>query len=234
MPTDAARAGDAARVLVAPGTFATPLVALLLDAFGTDALGWDARTVALEVEEAFGVAPPAPNYARLMAGVVLVTTDRFYKSLPDFCRLAAVLSGGILDPCTVELPAAAEIAWGITEALLLGPPEPGDDEPFAGDIVAYIGRAVAREGILEPPDVLAVGLRGGRRGLSHALAQHAGAPALSAAIREVEARRTDAINRTIKSGLHTLIDQLSSLDLANGDARALRGRIQHRSLAKGP
>jgi hypothetical protein len=99
------------------------MVVALVDYYGTEFMPWSPETIRLETEEDFGVKWSNRNFDRLMAGVVLVTTDRFYKDLPDFIALCNCLSGSAASPGVFDPADAAECAWGITEALLLGPPD---------------------------------------------------------------------------------------------------------------
>ncbi len=218
---------SAARVVADRGTMATTLVALFVDEFGEAGLYWHPATIRLEVEDTFGVAMPDASYARLMAGISLVVGDEFYKKLPSFIVVANTLSGHPPDGVTFDVAEAEEVAWAITEALLLGPPD--EDEPFVGEILRYIGKVLDREGILDPPDVLAIAVRDDKDGLRRAMADFADDPALISTIREVEAAKTREINDIVLDGLHRLIEQLGALNLKTGDASALLGRLQART-----
>jgi hypothetical protein len=154
-----------------PGSFATTLVTLFHDTYAPSASGadeagrprvieaysWHPGTILLEVESDFGVELPRANFDRLMAGIHLITSDSFYRNLPDFVDLCVVLAGGLFDPAHLDLPDAGDVAWAITEALLLSPPD--GDEPFSEEILAFIGKVADQEGITNPPDVLRLGVR---------------------------------------------------------------------------
>lgn len=201
-----------------PASLGTTLLVLLLDAYGPEALGWDPMTVHHEVQDDFGVTLPGPNLDRLMAAVAVVTTDRFRTSLPDFINLCNVLSGDSFDPSEFDPADAAECAWGVTEALLLDPPDDDDEEPFADDIVRYIGEACAAEGLLQPPDVLRIGLRDDARELVNRVQYEYGDdPVTFNAIWDMERSRVADINRVVKERLTLLVRQLEALPLENGD-----------------
>ena len=144
--------------LQAPTTPATVLLVLAVDLLGPDVLQWDPTTVRMELEELAGVKVSAASLNKLMAAVELVGTDGFYRDLPAYIRLCNVLYNGTLDLETFDPADAGEIAWGITEALLIWPPDPQDDEPFDHKIVEYIGHALRDEGIMQPHDVLQLGI----------------------------------------------------------------------------
>lgn len=187
---------------------------------------WHPGAIALEVRDDFQVELPQANLDRLMAGIRLATSDGFYKDPGEFVMLCNILSGDLFDPTTWDPADALECAWGITEAVLLGPPDDDDEEPFAPEVLAYIGRALDDEGILDPPDVLRIAVRGGGpTGRARVKAEYADDPVTLAAIHEREVQKTREINQRIKEGLTGLIGQLEALELAHGDARALAGKL---------
>lgn len=206
-----------------PEMLATPLLVLWLDAYvvGEDKAGqaevlaWDPETVRLEIEDDFKVSVPQPVLDKLFAAREIVTTDRFFTSLPDFVAFCNVLSGATFDPTEFDPADAAECAWGITEALLLDPPDDATREVFAPDIVAYVGHAVAEEGILDPPDVLRLAGPPGRA--ARAAAAWADDPALAAEIVARDAAKGAAITRGVRDRLRLLTRQLEALSLARGD-----------------
>jgi hypothetical protein len=85
MPTtEQKKRAGLAEALRDPESFATTLAAIFLDEYGTTGLSWAPETIAMELRDDFGVEPPPANFGRLMAGITLLTTDRFYKELPTF------------------------------------------------------------------------------------------------------------------------------------------------------
>lgn len=209
-----------------PHSLATTLVTLFVDAYGTEGLGWDPETVRLEVEDDFQVKLAPDLFDRLMAGIALLTTDAFYRSLPDFIHLCNVLGGAAYDPTEFDPADAAECAWGITEALLLAPPEEDDESPFSDEIVEYIAQAVAAEGLLNPPDVLRLGLRDDaatvRDKVQYALGDD---PVSFNAVWDMERARTDDINKMVVARLGLLIKQVEHLPLDNGDGKDVAARL---------
>lgn len=213
-----------------PESFATTLVTLFVDRFGTGALSWAPETARMEVADAAGGHVPPANFDRLMAGIVVVTTDRFYKNLHDFIHLANVLSGDAFDPTTFEPADAADCAWGITEALLLGPPEDDDAEPFVDDVRHYLWHVLDAEGFLKAPDVLRLALGPDR--YQQASNDWADDPQLWGDVQKNQAQKTDEINALVRDGLGRLLAQVEALPLTHGDAtdlrQRLRGEIQQR------
>lgn len=202
------------QILLDANAFATTLVVALTDFYGTEFFAWAPQTIRMETEEDFGFRWPDANFDRLMAGVALVTTDRFYKSLPDFIEICNVLSGSAVTPGVFDPADAAECAWGITEALLLGPPD--DEEAFTEEIRAYIGKVVEMEGIITPPDILRIGIVDNNRKYK-VQTDFSDDPEMFNAIWDIEAGKTDDINQLIKERLTLLVTQLGSLKLKNGE-----------------
>lgn len=207
-----------------PQTFATVLITVFLDRFGTEGLTWDPSTIALEIEEEFDVALPQRSLDKLMTAVAMLTTDRFYKSLPDFITACNILSGDIYDPNTFDPADGEEIAWGITEGVLICPPDDEDQDPFSDEIRAYIGAALDAEGIINPPDILRIALRSAN--VSTSLDDFSDDPAMFNAIYDLEASKTGEINATIKDRTVTLYNQLAALKLQNGTTEKVLAALQ--------
>jgi len=128
-----------------------------------------------------------------------------------------VLYNGTIDPRVFDPADAAEIAWAITEALLIWPPTEHKDNPFDPKILQYIGEAVHDEGIMVPPDILRLGGANNTELWNQVQANFTDDPAMFAAIAEHERAKTDEINDMVKSRLEQLLDQLAGLKLQNGD-----------------
>lgn len=205
-----------------PNAFATCLVTLFLDTYGTEGITWHPNTIQMEVEEDFHVDMPPPNYDRLMAGLSLFTSNSFYNSLPDFIRTCVILNGHHIPGDQLELADAADCAWGITEAMLLNPPL--EEEPFSEEIRGYVGHMLDQEGILTPPDVLRIALRDTdlmdkvRYGFSDD-------PVMFGAIQDMESSKTNAINHLIQGRLRSLFKQLADLPLKSADAKKTKALV---------
>jgi hypothetical protein len=226
-----------ARYWADPSVYATTLLLLYRDTFGDDrdpvndhrsALDWDPRTILQEIQETFGVTPALLNYDRLLAALQLVRSNDFYTDPADFVMYCNVLAGTPLNPATFDPADSLEIAWGITEAMIIGPS--ADPEPFSPEVRGYIGHVLSDEGLLTPPDVLRIALHGQVQNLIQVQAAFADDPDLMGSIYAVAQEHTGDIDTAIKSNLLALAAQLDSLELRNGDARRLAG-LMTRSLA---
>jgi len=203
-------------------TFGCVLLTLFLDRFGTEGLTWDPATITLEIEEEFDVDLPQLSLDRLMVAIQLLTTDRFFKNLPDFISFCNVLNGDEYQPELWDPADAEEVAWGITEALLIAPPE--ENDPFTEEIRAYIGAVLDREGIINPPDILRIALREAR--VSPSIEDFSDDPEMFNAIYDLESGKTEDINQTIRFKTKLLIAQLRALSLENGRTEEVAATLE--------
>lgn len=212
-----------------PETFSTVLLTLFLDRFGTEGLSWDPGTIAMEVEDEFNVHLDQGPLDRLMTAIQLVTTDRFYKSLPDFVAFCNILGGEDYNPEMWDPADAEEVAWGITEALLIWPPDDDDKEPFNEEIRAYIGAVLDSEGIINPPDILRIALRAAR--VSPSIDDFSDDPDMFHAVYDLESGKTEDINNTIVMKTQLLAAQLAALHLNTGDTKQVADML-HKSVGQ--
>jgi hypothetical protein len=200
-------------------SFATTLLTIFLDTYGTEAFDWDPLTIQSEVERDFSVKLSRPVFDRLMAGIAIVSTDAFFNSLPDFINLCNVLSGDGYDPTVFDPADCGECAWGMTEALMLSPPDDKDNDPFCDQIVSYLSETLKAEGILTPPDILRISLKGDAKNLVDKVRyDFSDDPDMFNAIFDTEKAKTDEINSMIKDRLSALVQQMEAIPLENGDS----------------
>jgi hypothetical protein len=197
-----------------PQTFGIVLLTAFLDRFGVEGLDWDPATIVLEVEDEFNVDLPQCAIDKLMTAINILTTDSFYNNLPDFITFCNILSGDTYRPDMFDPADSAEIAWGITEGLLIAPPEEDADGPFSDEIRGYIGAVLDSEGIINAPDVLQIALR--RANVSDAANQFSDDPDMFNAIYDTEAGKSSEINGILQQKAIMLVEQLQALELVNG------------------
>lgn len=208
-------------------TFATVLLTLFLDRFGMEALEWDPATITLEIEEEFDLELPQLALDKLLVAIQILTSDRFHKNLPDFIEFCNVLNGDTYTPQTFDPADAEDVAWGITEAMLIAPPDDDEAEPFNREIRAYIGATLDKEGIINAPDVLRIALRKAR--ISPSIEDFSDDPEMFSAVYEVEANKTAEINQTIRLKTKILAAQLAALQLTNGNTQSV-AKLLHDSV----
>ena len=212
-----------------PQTFASILLTVFLDRFEMEGLGWDPNTITLELEEEFDVDLPQCVLDKLMAAISIMTSDTFYRSLPDFIMFCNVLSGDTYRPDMFDPADSAEVAWGITEGLLISPPDDAQDGPFSEEIRAYIGAVLDQEGIINAPDVLQIALR--KANVSDAANQFSDDPAMFNAVYDVEAGKSAEINSIITEKVKMLLGQLRAIQLKNGNTMTVAKTLEQ-SLTK--
>lgn len=214
------------QILTGSTTFATTMLVLFVDHYGTEGFTWSPETIVLELTDDFDVKLPAPNLHRLLTAIEIIQSDEFFQSLPDFVQHCNVLSGDIYDPNQWDPADARECAWGITEALLLSPPDEDEDEPFSEEITAYIGEVLEDEGIITPPDVLKIATR--HRDPAPVVAnEFSDDPAMFNAVYDFESSKTEDINRTVRDSLRMLGLQLEELPVRSGNTKdAVQQMIQ--------
>lgn len=210
-------------MLTGDGTYGTTMLVLVLDRYGTAALDWHPETLRMELRDDFHVEPTRANMDRLMAAIAVVTTDAFFKDPARFIQLCNVLSGDEFDPTVFDVADVGECAWGITEALLLQPPDDEDPEPFSDEVRHYVGAVLREEGFVKPPDVLGIALDANWS--DHVQFEFADDPEMQAAIYKTAADRTDEIETLLRDGLRALFEQLRALPLLNGTADSLYSRV---------
>lgn len=205
-------------------TFASVLLTMFIDRFGLEALTWDPTTISMEIEEEFDVDLPQLALDKLMVAIQLLTTNRFYKSLPDFISFCNVLSGDPYRPDMWDPADAEEVAWGVTEALLIEPPEDNDPEPFTDEIRAYIGAVLDSEGLVNPPDILRIALRQAR--VSPAIGDFSDDPMMFNAVYDLEEGKRQDIEQSIRLKTKLLVAQLRALNLKNGSAEQVAQMLE--------
>ena len=100
---------------------------------------------------------------------------------------------------------------------MLSPLEPGEE--FSAEIRAYIGAVLDSEGIINPPDVLRIALREAR--VSPNIEDFSDDPTMFNAVYDLEAGKTEDINKTIMMRMSLLAAQLKALNLKNGQTEEL-------------
>jgi hypothetical protein len=201
------------------------LAALALDRFGTECLGWDGCTIDREFADEFGGDLEVGNFHRLMAALSVLAHDGFYKSAADFLVIVRTLSGELPAAGQDGLPDLEDVAWGMTEAMLVRPPEPDDHAPFAPEVCALVGELLDAEGVLFPPDVLKIGLVG-REGHTGDFAMDSD-PGLFQTVSQFQEARSAELRDTVRRRLIDLLKQFEGLPVRKKmkSVRSLQERL---------
>ena len=211
-------------VLTSPEAFASTILVLAFDQYGGEFIKWHPTTIRRQLQEDFGVEPADANFDKLMSTITVLTTNYFYKNLSRFNDLCCGLCGHGFNPTIVSLPDAAEMAWAISEVLLIWPPEPKDREPFCDDIRHFIAAVLQQEGFVRPPDILRIAEGGDRS--DQVKSDFADDPEMFAAIYQSQASKTKEVEDMIQGHLQELLDQVQRLPLQNGSTDQLVKKLR--------
>ena len=204
-------------------SFATTLLSLAAQAWEDEFLQWDPETIQMEAKELVGRDIPRTNFNKLMAAIRLVTSDAFYVSLPDFIDICNALYSGYFNPELFDPADAMEIAWGITESVIIWPPD--ETTSFNEEIIGYIAAALKAEGILKPPKILQLAKLSDDIDLWQQVNQDfADDPAMFNAIYQVEEDKVQEINDTVEARLQLLLKQLKAIGV--GDEQKVLSILQ--------
>lgn len=212
------------------GTYGTVLLVWAVDSLGWDeetkqpnVCVWHPETVRMELEKQVGISLVDENFDKLMACVAVLTTDAFFKDPGRFIILTNALVGEGFDPHQVDHPSSLEIAWAVTEALLLVPPDAKDPEPFSTEVRHYIGQVLREEGYVTPPDILRIALDAD---FSAKVTYDFGDdPEMFGAITKMQEDKAKTVTAVIAEGLEALLGQLKALPLQTGTTAELEQRI---------
>lgn len=140
--------------------FATSLLAIALDEYGTDVLSWDPETLWMELAEDFSARIPRVNKDKLQALITCYTTNLFFVSLEFFITTCNVLSGAEANFSKFDPADSEEIIWAVYEIMLNTSIDRDkndkEDYHFSHEIRRYMGIALENDGVFDPPDVLRV------------------------------------------------------------------------------
>lgn len=212
----AERKRQAADILVDPNAFASVLVMVLVDEFGTEFFSWEPETLTLEIQDRWKVSLPEKNSDKVWALVLHLTTNEFTRNVDAFMHICNSLSGDGASFDTYELPTATEICWGVTECFAFEPPE----DAFSEDIKAFVVETLKLYGYHRVPKLLEKFVQ---------------MPVDAARIDETltmdgidynafwdsQMRRNIELDQSLVSRLTAMIRQLASVELKEADPQAV-------------
>ncbi len=202
-------------LLLSEESFATPLLLMVMDQYGPEALQWSPETIRMELEQDFHLKLPKATLDKIMAAISIVTTNTFYKDVTRFIELCNILSGDDFQPDEFEPADAEEMLIAITEALLLWPPDDDpEDTEFSPEIREYIKQVLGQQGILKPFDVLRLAFSGDES--AKVDVEFADDPEMYSAIYETQQNKTDELKITYLENMSALTQQLQLLPLQQG------------------
>jgi len=199
--------------------FVTTLVVLLTDKYTAEWFTWDIETVRLEVEDDYRIKLRSDILDKIAVGQLLMTTDLFYKSAPEFIHFCNVMNGDYEYPGVFNPADAYEVAWGVAEAELLEPPEEEPLTAFSTDILEYMKVVLKQSGALSPPDSLSFINTDELTGKS--LGQLSADEVLYKAAYDEAQEEADSLNEYVNQRTYQLVEQLSQIHVKNGDLQVV-------------
>ena len=202
-------------LLLSEEAFATPLFLIVMDRYGTEAMQWTPETIRMELEADFQCELPSISLDKIMAAITIVTTNFFYKDVGRFISICNILAGDNFNPDIFDPADPEEMLVGITEAMLLWPPdEDKQDTEFSEEIREYIKQCLGAEGILQPFDALKLAFPADQS--VNVDVEYADDPEMYSAIYQVQQRKTAEMRSMYLDNISALSQQLSTLSLTNG------------------
>jgi hypothetical protein len=211
-------------MLLSEDTFTTPLFLIVMDQYGPEALQWAPETIRLELEDEFQLKLPRYTLDKIMAAITIVTTNYFYKDVTRFIELCNILAGDEFQPDEFEPADAGEILLAVTEALLLWPPNDGEETEFSEEIQEYIRQVLDDEGILRPFDVLRLAFETERSAVVDA--EYADDPEMFSAIYDMQESKKHELQTMLLENVQGLVQQLQLLPLKTGSTEQAIKQLQ--------
>jgi hypothetical protein len=210
------------KLLLDKDAFATSLFLLVADKFGLECLEWAPTSLYMECKDTWSCDVPTANIGKIMAAIGLVTTDYFYTSLPAFINTCNALYGytelGSFDPADPD-----EILMGVTEALLLWPPD-SKDKVFSEEISAYIDHTFRSHGSYKPIGILgAVMSSNNVTGFADSFSDD---PEMFESIYSAHQSRRNDIQQQYIDNVNALIEELGTLRLQNGTTQEAQEQLR--------
>lgn len=156
LPQAGHRARDIIRkTLQDEDSFATCIVAIILDNYGAEAFTWEVESIVHELETDFQAKIPPVNIDKMMALIVAMTTNQFNVSWEVFSQTCRALDGTEADFSTFEPLDPEELIWGVAEVAMNVPPsDDPDDTDFSHEVAQYAGLVLYENGVFDPPKIL--------------------------------------------------------------------------------
>jgi hypothetical protein len=203
-----------------PGSFATTLLAMLIDDYSTDAMSWEPETIRLQIKDTYDVEIPQVNMDKLLGLVSALTTNLFYTSVDTFVPVSNALNDSEVNFLVFDPVEPDEAAWAITEVMLNDPPS--KTRPlatrFSEPVRKYIGVSLEIANIDTPPDVLKIAIR--PTALKTTEQTFADDPILFAAGYKRSQKQAEEIIQYMRNRAAGLLGQLTTVPLQYRDGPA--------------
>lgn len=197
-------------------SYATVLMALIIDNYTMEALEWDPITMRAELSEDFNINLPDINSDKISAMTGLLTTDTFYNDWLVFNNTCEVFDSDPFDARILDIITPEQMAWGIAEAALNEDPE--DMPKFAQEVLIFQGKVLEEHGITKVPPILKGAVMSPDAGFVGD--EFDEDPEMFLGIYEKQKSDMDYITEYVKSNLNELISQINLAPLQSRDKEA--------------
>lgn len=207
------------KILSDPHALATPLMLIVVDEYGSEALDWETEVLWDQVEQDIkGTLPPA-NRDKLAAISIVLTTDRFHINQNSFNSVCLAIGGRDLPVNfkSFQVPTLEEVCWAVFESYLNNPLEEDEKagERFEYEIRQFMKSLVKFYGFVDPPKPLQFLKLGELPDIGFE------DRTMRDAIHSNQQFKKDTIDGYMLFRQISLVDQLRKLDLEHGDAERL-------------
>jgi hypothetical protein len=190
-------------------TFATSLLAIMIDTFSTDMVDWEPESLEMEIIDTFKIQLPQVNKDKLWALTNCLTTDQFYQNFYLFNFISQALNDEEVDFSTFSPTSLEGAAWAITEVKLN---DPESESEFSDEISLYLGALLDFRGMTTIPPILKMARPSGR--MSENISRYTEDPEFYAAIQKNQKESSESIMDYVNSRMKELFDELSALPLS--------------------
>jgi len=155
LPLDVKQRAHVKSLLESKTTFATTLLALVIDNYGTEAFEWDNAILIDQLNSDFNAKMPHVNGEKIAALILCMTSNHFQQSWEVFSNVCQVLSNDESNFDHFSPADPEEMAWGRMEVMMNdNPDEKNQTHEFSGDVAAYVGTVLYQDGIFTAPKFL--------------------------------------------------------------------------------
>jgi len=209
-------------------TFATSLLALLIDSYTTAVFDWEPETIREEIKAVYNVDVPQVNMDKVMALITSLNTNLFYTSATAFSHVANALSNSVANFEVMDPVLPEEAAWAITEITLNDPPQSGTalEEAFSDEVRKFLGAVMVDAGIVTPPSVLGMA-RMPSRPMDDSDTSMADDPIIFSGFYKLSQSKSADVVAYVRERITKLIDELGMLPLESRDSASWSRLMQH-------
>lgn len=211
------------KVLENSDSFATTLLAVLIDEYTTDIFDWDPDALSQQIKDDFHVELSPSNSDKVWALIVGITTNQFFTSPEIFLNTCKALGHGEADFAMFRPVTPEEMAWGVTEVLLNNPPDKAlGNDGFSEEVASMVGMLLSEQGVVQPPKMLQFAMYPTPNPVEDIHTMFADDESMFAAAMQNQKEQADSVDAHVKDLMHVLRDQLHALPLSTKKAEGAR------------